>query len=123
MELLRVCYIFYLSSSQHIEVPLQISNLLRTGEDDIIDDVLNFFRANVLFRNFEIRGGADRTLIYLTLFTVMCLVKAEKIEDKAAALREFKQVAIKPFPIPGEAAFPLPGVCPPPTDKNEAGTL
>jgi hypothetical protein len=52
----------------------------------VIDDTLNFFRANVLFRNFDIRGGADRTMIYLTLFTVMCLVKAEKIEDKAAGM-------------------------------------
>ena len=54
------------------------------GEEDIIDEVLTFFRANVLFRNFDIRGGADRTLIYLTLFTHLCLVKCEKIEDKAS---------------------------------------
>jgi hypothetical protein len=53
-----------------------------TGKDDIIDDTLNYFRANVLFRNFDVRGGSDRTLIYLTMFTVFCLVKCEKIEDK-----------------------------------------
>lgn len=56
--------------------------LCKLGQDDIIDDALNFFRANVLFRNFEVRSGADKTLIYLTLFTVQCLVKCEKIEDK-----------------------------------------
>ena len=52
-------------------------------QEDIIDEVLTFFRANVLFRNFDVRGGADRTLIYLTLFASQCLVKTEKIEDKS----------------------------------------
>lgn len=51
-------------------------------KDDIIDEVLMYFRANVLFRNFDVRGGADKTLIYLTLHAVQCLVKLEKIEDK-----------------------------------------
>ena len=50
--------------------------------EDIIDEVLMYFRANVLFRNFEVKGGADKTLIYLTLHAVQCLVKCEKIEDK-----------------------------------------
>lgn len=36
----------------------------------------------MLFRNFDIRGAADRTLIYLTLHVVQCLVKLERIEDK-----------------------------------------
>ncbi len=54
------------------------------GQEDIIDETLSYFRANVLFRNFDVRGGGDRTLIYLTLFTVLCLVKCEKIEDRSA---------------------------------------
>ena len=80
------------------------------GQDDIIDDVLNFFRANVLFRNFDIRGGVDRTLIYLTLFTCLCLVKCEKIEDKPTAVRELRTLAEKKFTIPGEASWPLGGL-------------
>ena len=55
-----------------------------SDKDDIIDEVLMYFRANVLFRNFDVRGGADKTLIYLTLHAVQCLVKLEKIEDKNA---------------------------------------
>lgn len=55
---------------------------LPTDKEDIIDEVLMYFRANVLFRNFDVRGGADKTLIYLTLHAVQCLVKLEKIEDK-----------------------------------------
>ena len=52
-------------------------------KEDIIDETLNTFRANVLFRNFDVRTSSDRTLIYLTLYTQQCLVKLEKIEDKA----------------------------------------
>jgi hypothetical protein len=56
----------------------------KADQDDIIDETLNFLRANVFFRNYDVRGGADRTLIYLTLFAILCLVKCEKIEDKAS---------------------------------------
>lgn len=56
---------------------------------DCIDEILSLFRANVLFRNFEINGPADRMLIYGTLFISECLGKvkptmatreAEKVE-------------------------------------------
>lgn len=61
-----------------------ISVILLLLDDDVIDEVLNTFRSNVLYRNFEIKGSADRTLIYLTLHTVQCLVKLEKFDDKAS---------------------------------------
>lgn len=38
-----------------------------SAEEDQIDEAIKLFRANVLFRNFEVLGAADRTLIYLTL--------------------------------------------------------
>lgn len=92
-----------------------------TGDgDDIIEETLIFFRANVLFRNFFINGGADRTLIYLTLHAVQCLVKLEKIDDKATAIRELKTLSKdKPFSIPGEGGFPLNGMFPAATSKAE----
>lgn len=37
------------------------------AEEDQVDEALRLFRANVLFRNFEVQGAPDRTLIYLTL--------------------------------------------------------
>ena len=42
-------------------------------EKDIIDEALYAFRANILFRNFEVKGAADKLLIYLTLFINQCL--------------------------------------------------
>ena len=91
--------------------------------EDIIDETLNFFRANVLFRNFDVRGGADRTLIYLTLYTVQCLVKCEKIEDKPTAVRELKNLATKTFLCPGDVGWPLGGLFPAPKNKAETGML
>jgi actin related protein 2/3 complex subunit 3 len=59
-------------------------NLFVTDREDIIDEVLGTFRANIFFRNFDVRNSGDRTLIYLTLYVQQCLVKLEKIEDKAS---------------------------------------
>jgi hypothetical protein len=53
-------------------------NLVRVedpDQPDIISEALNLFRANALFRNFEIQGPADRVLIYLILFIGDCLTK------------------------------------------------
>lgn len=96
-----------------------------------------------MFRNFDVRGGADRTFIYLTLFIAECLVKCEKFEDKPSgtlvvgsthrffvhftlmsALRELKALAIKQgFLIPGDAGWPLGGLFPTPASKLEAGKI
>eukprot|EP00606_Chrysophyceae_sp_TOSAG23-5_P000302 GSChrysophyteH2.ASY1.ANO1.264.1 assembled CDS len=90
------------------------------GEEDIIDETLFFFRANVLFRNYFIEGGADRTLIYLTLHAVQCLVKAEKIDDKATALRELRSLSKdRPFTCPGDSGFPLNGMFPAAANKAD----
>lgn len=40
---------------------------------DALDEVLTLFRANTFFRNFEIKGPADRLLIYGILFVSECL--------------------------------------------------
>lgn len=92
-----------------------------SGTVDVIDEALTYFRANCLFRNFDVRGGADRTLIYLTLHAMQCLVKCEKIEDKNSAVRELRELAKKPFAVPGEAGWPLGGMYPNPSSKAEAG--
>lgn len=42
---------------------------------DPLDEVLSLCRANTFFRNFEIKGPADRLLIYGILFVSECLGK------------------------------------------------
>ena len=36
--------------------------------DDVVDEAIKFFRANIFFKNYEIRGNADKVIIYLTVF-------------------------------------------------------
>jgi actin related protein 2/3 complex subunit 3 len=120
-----------------------------TDKEDIIDEVLGTFRANIFFRNFDVRNSGDRTLIYLTLYVQQCLVKLEKIEDKASgriinidsfscsfrfncsslsyfllcslsATRELRALAVKPFSCPGEPAWPLGSLFAAPASRTEA---
>lgn len=57
-------------------IPLKSKNDHSAADDkdrDIVDETLYAFRANILFRNFEVKGPADKLLIYLTLFVNLCL--------------------------------------------------
>ena len=87
---------------------------------DIIDEMIAFFRANVLFKNFEVKSGADRTLIYMTLYFQQCLVVCEKAQTAEAAKKDLHNLAIKPFSIPGENNWPLGSVFPSAKSKTEA---
>ena len=51
-------------------------NLSPSGKD-IVDEALEFFRPNILFKNFEIEGPADITLLYLIIFINHALQKIE----------------------------------------------
>lgn len=52
---------------------------------DPLDEVLSLFRANTFFRNFEIKGPADRLLIYGILFVSECLGKLKSGMEKREA--------------------------------------
>ncbi|GAB9466898.1 hypothetical protein Gpo141_00004262 [Globisporangium polare] len=93
------------------------------GQDDIVDEIIQLFRANVMFTNFEIKGNADRVLIYGTLFVHLCLKKLDKCTTKADAIRVLQQTAVDAFAIPGDSAFPLGGLVRAPTSANEAETI
>jgi actin related protein 2/3 complex subunit 3 len=41
--------------------------------DDIIDEAINQFRANILFKYYDVKGPADKVIIYLTVFIQKCL--------------------------------------------------
>ena len=44
-----------------------------TTDYDAVDEVISFFRSNVLFRKFTVESDADKVLIYLTLYISSCL--------------------------------------------------
>ena len=57
-----------------------------TGQADVIDEALAYFKANVFFRTYEIKSDADRVLIYLTLYIQDCLKKLQKCSSKAQGM-------------------------------------
>ncbi|XP_033113506.1 actin-related protein 2/3 complex subunit 3-like isoform X2 [Anneissia japonica] len=94
-----------------------------TGDADIIDESLQYFKANVFFKEYEIKSAADRVLIYITLYITECLKKLQKCPSKNAAVKEMNTLGIENFSIPGEPNFPLNALYQKPADRNEADTL
>mmetsp|Transcript_11859 Transcript_11859/g.36535 ORF Transcript_11859/g.36535 Transcript_11859/m.36535 type:complete len:175 (+) Transcript_11859:194-718(+) len=87
--------------------------------EDIVDEVLKYFRPNCLFRNFDVKGGSDRTLIYLTLSLQQVLKTCEREATKQAAEKAVHAMLIKQFPIPGGPGWTLGGMFPQPGDIQE----
>jgi len=93
----------------------------KTGEEDIIDETIKFFRANVLFRTFDSQGPGDLTQCYLTIYIGEIIREVQKYKTKADALKNILTVSTSGnFKIPGEDGFCLPGFFTPPKAKAEA---
>ncbi|KAK6528794.1 subunit of the Arp2/3 complex [Orbilia ellipsospora] len=90
---------------------------------DILDETLLLFRANTLFRNFEIKGPADRVLIYGILFISECLGKIKPNMTGREAEKALNTLALEHFALPGDPTFPLNALFAPPKDRNDADTL
>nr|POE65288.1 actin-related protein 2/3 complex subunit 3 [Quercus suber] len=91
---------------------------------DPLDEVLSLFRANTFFRNFEIKGPADRVLIYGILFVSDVLSKVKPGMVRRDAEKAVMNVALDTnFAIPGDAGFPLNQAFEAPRDRNEAEVL
>lgn len=91
---------------------------------DIIDETLDLFRANSLFRNFEIKGPADRILIVLILYVSDCLAKLGTLRSSPSQLEANKllnTLSVDSFPIPGDATFPLNSHYAPPGSRADSG--
>ncbi|KAG0579564.1 hypothetical protein KC19_4G107100 [Ceratodon purpureus] len=93
------------------------------GSTDIIDEAINFFRANVLFRKFEVKGPADKLLVYLTLYINMALKRIEACKTEADGVKAIINLGLEKFPLPGEPGFPLGGLFTAPQTKEEGELL
>ena len=96
------------------------------AQADIIDEALDLFRANSLFRNFEIKGPADRLMIILILYVSDCLAKigsARTVPTQIEASKMLNTLSVDNFSIPGDAGFPLNSHYAAPTSRQEAGAL
>jgi len=94
--------------------------LATEGQEDIVDEVLGYFKANVLFKHFEVKGGADRVLIYLTLYITQCLQRLEKCPTPMEGLKALTAMAHEQFRIPGDPGFALGSFFPAPANGQEA---
>ncbi|PWN49456.1 putative ARC18-subunit of the Arp2/3 complex [Violaceomyces palustris] len=93
---------------------------------DIVDESIDLFRANSLFRNFEIKGHADRVLIYLILFISDCLSKISSARvpmTQNEANKQLSTYAVDSFALPGDANFPLNSLYAPPANRMDADLL
>ncbi|CAK3832110.1 probable ARP2 3 complex subunit Arc18 [Lecanosticta acicola] len=91
---------------------------------DPLDEVLSLFRANTFFRNFEIKGPADRVLIYGILYVSEALSKIKPGASRRDAEKAVMNSALDTnFAIPGDAGFPLNQMFESPRDRNEAEVL
>lgn len=79
------------------------------GDEDLIDEALKFYRANVLFASYDVKGGADRVMIFVTLYISQCLIRMQKAGNKASGNKILFDLAKEKFPLPGESGWPLGG--------------
>ncbi|XP_046386614.1 actin-related protein 2/3 complex subunit 3 [Ischnura elegans] len=94
-----------------------------SGDMDIIDEALYYFKANVFFRTYEIKSESDRVLIYITLYITECLKRLQKCSNKNQGLNEMYTLAISKFDIPGEPGFPLNSVYAKPSTPVESDLM
>ncbi|KNG45134.1 actin-related protein 2 3 complex subunit 4 [Stemphylium lycopersici] len=91
---------------------------------DPLDEILALFRANTFFRNFEIKGPADRVLIYGILFVSEVLGKIKPSMGRREAEKAVMNIALDTnFAIPGDAGFPLNQAFEAPADRNAAEVM
>jgi actin related protein 2/3 complex subunit 3 len=86
---------------------------------------LKYFKANVLFRKYQIEGEADRVLIYLTVYVHQCLLRLERknVQNRTEADKILFQLAQERFSLPGEGDFALGGFYTPPANSTEKGLI
>ncbi|RZC67915.1 hypothetical protein C5167_011610 [Papaver somniferum] len=77
--------------------------LLFAAETDNVDGAIAFFRANVFFKNFDIKSSANELLLCTTLWNEVHI-----------------NLGFGGVPVPGEAGFPFAGLFPFPQSDEEA---
>lgn len=92
-----------------------------SDENDILDESIQFFRANVLFRSFQSQGPADLTLAYFTAFIAEVLRFFAKQKTKEDAKKKLTELSMSQnFPIPGDRTFALAGFFSQPASRADS---
>ncbi|XP_063723979.1 actin-related protein 2/3 complex subunit 3-like [Symsagittifera roscoffensis] len=93
----------------YLDVPgFQFNDSMDPNALQAVEEALTCFKAIVLFKNYEIKGDADRLLIYLVLYIHRCLMELGQTKpSKDAAAKQLETLAIQCTVIPGDSSFPL----------------
>ncbi|KAI5679617.1 hypothetical protein M9H77_00844 [Catharanthus roseus] len=113
----KACGCPLLALKSHIKGPAPASEQDRT---DIVDEAITFFRANVFFRNFELKSSADKLLIYLTFYINVALKRLEGCRTLAEGTKGIINLGLEKVSVPGEPGFPFPGLFTPPQSQEES---
>ncbi|XP_015581840.2 actin-related protein 2/3 complex subunit 3 [Ricinus communis] len=113
----KACGCPLLPLKSHIKGPAPVSD---QGRTDIVDEAITFFRANVFFRNFDIKSPADKLLIYLTFYINVALKRLEGCRTLAEGTKAIINLGLEKVPVPGESGFPFPGLFVNPESQKEA---
>uniref|UniRef100_A0A8C9YEY4 Actin-related protein 2/3 complex subunit 3 n=1 Tax=Sander lucioperca TaxID=283035 RepID=A0A8C9YEY4_SANLU len=95
-------------------------------ESDIIDEAIYYFKANVFFKNYEIKVRNVLSLVLaagdLTLCIGVCGCSLQ-CSSRNQGEKEMYTLGITNFPIPGEPGFPLNAMYVKPANKQEDETM
>ncbi|KAI3495976.1 hypothetical protein L1887_38324 [Cichorium endivia] len=91
--------------------------------EDIVDEAIKLFRANVFFKHFDLRTPADRILVYLTFYINMALKRLEGCRTVTEGTKAIKNLSLEEIYVPGESGFPFSGIFPLPGSKKEAEVI
>ncbi|MFQ6626113.1 hypothetical protein Gotur_005660 [Gossypium turneri] len=116
----KACGFPLLPLKSHIKGPAPVSD---QGKTDIVDEAITFFRANVFFRNFDVKSPADKLLIYLTFYINVALKRLEGCRTLAEGTKAIINLGLENVPVPGESGFPFPGLFVLPQSQKEAELL
>lgn len=92
-------------------------------DQDVIDEALYYFKSNIFFRSYEVKGTADRVMIYLTLYISECLKKLQRAPNRVEAQKSLATLAVSSFDIPGDPNFPLNSFMSKPASRAEADQM
>eukprot|EP00656_Telonema_subtile_P031909 TRINITY_DN3495_c0_g1_i1.p1 TRINITY_DN3495_c0_g1~~TRINITY_DN3495_c0_g1_i1.p1 ORF type:complete len:159 (-),score=41.06 TRINITY_DN3495_c0_g1_i1:309-785(-) len=76
-------------------------------DEDIVDEAIDKFKANVMFKHFKPEGPADLVHLYLLLFIHQCLQRFEKCETKRKAQEGINELLALKVLAPYDHEFPV----------------
>merc|ERR1711953_51379 len=89
-------------------------------EEDIIDEAIKYFKANVFFKSFSPENDADRLFIYVTLWIQECLKVLQKAQSRDDGWKSLYSKSVQDFAIPGDSSFPINAYFHKPRSSQEA---